>query len=188
MSYEIVLLEAQENMEKAVEFTVREFNSLHTGKASPSLVENLQVNVKSYGSSMHLREIAAITTPDARTIQVQPWDKSIVQDVEKAIQTANLGLNPTVAGTVIHIHIPELSRERRKELVKIAHSMAEEGRISVRHTRRDALEALKKMQKDGEISEDDLKRYDKEVQKETDSHVEKIGKQLARKENDLTTL
>ncbi len=188
MDYETALLVAEENMEKAVEFTAHEFNSLHTGKASPGLVENLQVHVKSYGSSMRLREIAAITTPDARTIQVQPWDKSVVQDVEKAIQTAKLGLNPTVAGTVIHIHIPELSRERRQELVKIAHTMAEEGRISVRHARRDALEALKKMQKDKEISEDDFKRYEKEVQKDTDSHVEKIGEHLARKENELTTL
>ncbi len=183
-----MLLEAEENMEKAIEFTVREFNSLHTGKASPGLVENLQVPVKSYGSSMHLREIAAITTPDARTVQVQPWDKTIVRDVEKAIQTANLGLNPTVNGTVIHIHIPELSRERRQELVRVAHTMAEEGRISVRHARRDAMEALKKLQKDGEISEDDLNRHEKVVQKDTDTYVEKIGEQLARKEAELTTL
>ncbi len=188
MSYEMVLLEAQENMDKAVDFTVREFNTLHTGKASPGLVESIQVPVKSYGSSMHLREIAAITTPDARTVQVQPWDKSIVQDVEKAIQTANLGLNPTVAGTVIHIHIPDLSRERRQELVRIAHTMAEEGRISVRHARKDALDVLKKMQKDGDISEDDLKRYEKEVQKDTDNSVEKIGEELTIKEKELTTL
>lgn len=188
MSYELVILEAQENMAKAVEHTLHEFSTLHTGKASPAMVEGLQVQVESYGSSMHLREIAAITTPDARTIQVQPWDKSVVSDVEKAIQKANLGLNPVVNGAVIRIPIPELSGERRKELARVAHNMAEEGRISVRHARREALDALKTMQKDGEISEDDYKRYEKEVQAETDKCIADIGDHLVSKEQELTTI
>ncbi len=175
-------------MANALEHTLREFNSLHTGKASPGLVENLQVQVESYGTSMHLRDISAITTPDARTIQIQPWDKNVVKDIEKAIQTAKLGFNPAVAGTVIRIPIPELSGERRQQLKKVAHQMAEEGRISVRHVRREAIDALKDLQKSGEISEDELRRHEKEVQSKTDRYVEEIARHLSDKEEELMTV
>ncbi|AWT60609.1 MAG: Ribosome-recycling factor [Candidatus Moanabacter tarae] len=176
------------SMTKAVEHTLVEFNSLHTGKASPSLVENLQVQVTSYGTSMHLRDISAITTPDPRTIQIQPWDKNVVSDIEKAIQLAKLGLNPAVAGTVIRIPIPELSGERRQELKKVAQQIAEEGRVSVRHVRRETMEALKTMQKDGDISEDDLRRNEKDVQSETDKYIEQIAEHLTDKEEELMTV
>ena len=188
MSFAELISEVRESMAKALEHTLQEFNSLHTGKASPGLVENLQVQVESYGTSMHLRDISAITTPDPRTIQIQPWDKNVVGDIEKAIQTAKLGLNPAVAGTVIRIPIPELSGERRQELKKVAYQMAEEGRISVRHVRREAMEALKKMQKEGDISEDDLRRHEKEVQSETDKYIEEIAEHLTDKEEELMTV
>jgi len=188
MDPELEILEASEKMDKALQHTGHEFNTLHTGKASPAMVENIQVHVESYGSSMHLRELAAITTPDPRLIQIQAWDKSVVRDIEKAIQTANLGLNPAVAGEVIRVPVPELSGERRQELVRVAHNIAEEGRISIRHARRDALAALRKMKKDSDISEDNMHRCEKEVQDATDLHIKKIGEHLEQKEIELTTV
>ena len=173
-------------MAKAAEHTLSEFSKLHTGKASPSMVENIQVEV--YGSKMHLREVAAVTTPDPRTIQIQPWDKTVVSDIVKSIQKANLGFNPVVNGNLIRIPIPDLSRERRQELTKVAHTMAEEGHISVRHARHDAIELLKKMQKNKEISEDDQKRAEKEVQIDTDKQNAEIDQHLEHKEKELMTL
>lgn len=173
-------------MQHSVEHALHEFSSIHTGKASPSMVEG--VSVEAYGSHMRLKEVAAITTPDSRTIQIQPWDKSMVVPIEKAIQTANIGINPSVDGGLIRLPLPELNRERRQELVKVAHQMAEEGRISVRHARRDGLEALKKLQKSGEISEDDQKRYDKEIKAETDKAIKEIADHLAHKEQELLSL
>lgn len=182
MSQEIIK-DMEQSMVKAVDHTLHEFSTLHTGKASPSMVENIMVDA--YGSSMRLREMAAITTPDSRTIQIQPWDKSVIQPVEKAIQTANLGLNPTVNGGIIRIPIPELSGDRRQELVKVAHRMAEDGRISVRHARKDGLDFLKEAKKDGEISEDDFTRWEKEVQKHTDKFISEIDDHLKSKEDEL---
>jgi ribosome recycling factor len=170
-------------MDKAVDHTRNEFSALHTGKASTSMVENLVADV--YGSSMRIREIAAVTTPDARTIQIQPWDKASVQPIEKAILAANIGLTPIAQSTLIRCTIPEMSGERRKELVKVANSMAEEGRIAIRAIRRDALEVFKKLQKDGNITEDDLKRLEKDVQKLTDNANTEIQKFLESKEKDL---
>jgi ribosome recycling factor len=175
-------------MEGAVEHTLHEFGTLHTGKANPSMIENLQVKVESYGATMHLKELAAITTPDPSTIQVQPWDKGVVADVEKAILTANLGFNPVVAGTVIRVPVPELSTERRRELVRMAHSIAEASRMSIRHARRQAMFSLKELQKDGQISEDDQRRHEKEIQTETDKHIASIGQHVAKKEQELMTV
>jgi len=186
MSQDTVIKYARDMMTKAVEHTLGEFNKLHTGKASPSMVENLQVDV--YGSKMHLREVSTVTTPDPRTIQIQPWDKTVVSDIEKSIQKANLGFNPLVNGNLIRIPIPELSRERRQELTKVAHTMAEEGHISVRHARHDAFESLKKMQKNKEVSEDDQKRAEKEVQNDTDKQNAEIDQYLEHKEKELMTL
>ena len=188
MDPELEILDATEKMDHAVQHTGQEFNKLHTGKATPAMVENLQVHVESYGSSMHMRELAAITTPDARLIQIQPWDKGVVRDVEKAIQTANLGLNPAVAGDIIRVPVPELSGERRRELVRVAHQIAEEGRISIRHARREAIEVLRKMKKNRDISEDDLHRFEQDIQELTDDSIKKIGGILDRKEDELTTV
>ncbi len=186
MNQDAVIKESKQKMNDAVGHALHRFDTLHTGKASPGMVENLQVHVESYGASMALRELAAISTPDPRTIRIQPWDKSVVKSIEKAIQTANLGFNPVSDGNLIRIPIPELSGERRKELVKMAHKMAEEGRVSVRHARHYALDVLKAMQKKGEISEDDYHRLEKDVQSETDKHIENINKHLEHKENELS--
>jgi ribosome recycling factor len=183
METDKILSELKNSMEKAIDHTHGELSSLHSGKASTSMVENLTADV--YGSAMRLREIAAITTPDARTIQIQPWDKSSVQPIEKAILSANIGLTPVSQSTLIRCTIPEMSGERRRELVKVANTMTEEGRIAVRSLRRDTLEMLKKMQKDGAVSEDDLKRLEKEVQKLTDNANGEIAKLLENKEKEL---
>tara|TARA_B100001123_G_scaffold403801_1_gene492600 strand:- start:3634 stop:4191 length:558 start_codon:yes stop_codon:yes gene_type:complete len=182
MSKEIID-DMNQSMAMAVEHALHEFATLHTGKASASMVENVMVDA--YGSNMRLRDMSAITTPDSRTIQIQPWDKSVITAIEKAIQTANLGLNPSVDGPIIRVPIPELSGDRRQELVKVAHRMAEDGRISVRHARKDGLDLLKEAKKDGELSEDDFKRWEKEVQTGTDKHVHEIDDQLENKEAEL---
>lgn len=180
------LTEAQARMKKAVEHTQHEFATIHTGKASPAMVESVQV--EAYGSMMPLKGCAAITTPDARMIQVQPWDKGLLRAIEKALQMANIGVNPVVDGSVIRLPFPELSRERRQEFVKTAHRLAEEGRVSVRHIRRDAMEGAKKLKKDGKISEDDEKRLEKDVQAATDKAIKDIDSSLAAKEKELMTV
>jgi ribosome recycling factor len=177
------LSEMQAKMKKALEHTLHEFSTIHTGKAQPSMVEG--VMVEAYGSMMRLKECAAITTPDPRLIMIQPWDKGITQAIVKAIQLANLGLNPAVDGANVRIPLPELSRERRQEFVKVANRMAEEGRVQIRNIRRDTMDTIKKAQKDGAISEDDLKRYEKEVQAATDKTIKDIGEHLAKKEKEL---
>ena len=180
------LTEAQARMKKAVDFTLHEFSTIHTGKASPSMVEG--VMVEAYGSMMRLKECAAISTPDPRLIQVQPWDKGLIRAVEKGLQQANLGINPIVDGGLIRLPLPDLSKERRLEFVKIAHRLAEEGRVNLRHVRRDAMEAVKKAKKDGKISEDEEKRVEKEIQAATDKAIKDIDSHLAHKEKDLTTV
>lgn len=180
------LTDAQVRMKKAVDHTLHEFSTIHTGKASPAMVESVQV--EAYGSMMPLKGCAAITTPDPRMIQVQPWDKGLLRAIEKALQMANIGVNPVVDGTLIRLPFPELSRERRQEFVKAAQRLAEEGRVAVRHVRRDAMEGAKKLKKDGKISEDDEKRLEKDVQTATDKAIKDIDSHLAHKEKDLLTV
>jgi ribosome recycling factor len=181
-----ILTDAQTRMKKAVDHTVHEFATIHTGKASPAMVETIMV--EAYGSMLPLKGCAAITTPDPRLIQIQPWDKGLTRAIEKALQTANIGINPVVDGNLIRLPFPELSRERRQEFVKTAHRLAEEGRVAVRHARRDAMEAAKKQKKDGKLSEDDEKRLEKEVQAATDRAIKDIDAHLASKEKELTTV
>jgi len=177
-----ILTDAQAKMKKAVDYTLHEFSSIHTGKASPSMVES--VMVEAYGSMTPLKQCAAISTPDARLIQIQPWDVSIMKSIIKGIQEANLGLNPIPDGKVIRIPLPEMSRERRQEFVKTAHRLAEEGRVHVRNVRRDTLEASKK----AKLPEDDSKRLEKDIQAATDAAIKSIGDHLAHKEKDLLTV
>ena len=172
-------------MNKSIDHVTHEFSTLHTGKANSSMVENITVDV--YGSSMKLRDVAAITTPDARTIQIQPWDKSTAQPIEKALIDAKLGITPIVNGELIRMPIPELSGERREELCKMAQGFAENSRIGIRASRKEAMDALKEAQKNG-LPEDDFKRSEKEVQKNTDDAVTKINQALAAKEKDLRTV
>jgi ribosome recycling factor len=178
--------DAQARMKKAIEHTLYEFSTIHTGKASPAMVES--VMVEAYGSTVPLKGCAAITTPDPRLIQVQPWDKSLTRAIEKALQLANIGVNPVVDGNLIRLPFPELSRERRVEFTKTAHRLAEEGRVAVRHVRRDAMEAAKKQKKEGNLSEDDEKRLEKEVQVATDKAIKDIDTALAHKEKELMTV
>ena len=182
METDDVFAKMRADMNKSVEHVLNEFSTLHTGKASPSMVENVAVDV--YGTSMKLRDIAAITTPDSRTIQIQPWDKSSVAPIEKALIDANLGISPVATGELIRLPIPQLSGERREELCKMGQGMAEQGRIGTRAARKEALDGLKIAQKEG-LSEDDYKRAEKEVQKETDDAVNRINNALSAKEEEL---
>ncbi|MDQ8207067.1 ribosome recycling factor [Coraliomargarita sp. SDUM461003] len=178
-----ILKSMHADMKKAVDHTLHEFSSLHTGKATPAMLDGVRVNA--YGSSVTLKEVAAVTTPDARTIMVQPWDKSVLKDVEKGIQEANLGLNPIIDGGILRVPVPELTGQRRQELAKTAGGMAEDGRVRVRQGRRDALSLLKTAKNDDGLPEDDFKRYEKEVQKAHDDYIAEINQHLATKEADL---
>ena len=175
-----ILTEMQSKIKKTVDHTLHEFSSIHTGKATPSMVES--VMVEAYGSTMRLKECAAISTPDARMIQIQPWDVSLAKAIEKGIQMANLGFNPIVDGKLIRIPLPDMSRERRQEFVKVAHKLAEEGRVHVRNVRRDAIDSLKKADA---LSEDECKRHEKVVQSMTDDAIKDINQHLAHKEQEL---
>lgn len=187
MALDDVLLEAEEKMAKTEEVVLKEFAAVRTGKASPGLVENIMVEVYG-GSQMRIRELAGITTPESRVIAITPWDKSTLGAIEKAIQKANLGLNPSVDRTLIRIVLPELSTERRQEFSKIAKKMAEDGRVAVRHVRRDAIEELKKLGKAGGVTEDEEKQAEKEIQKLTDQYIGKIDTHLAHKEKEIMTV
>jgi ribosome recycling factor len=175
--------QAQEKRKKAVEAIERELKSLRTGRASNALVENLLVSA--YGADTPLKGLATITTPDPRTIQIQPWDRNLLGAIEKAILAANLGLTPNNDGRVIRLNIPIPTEERRKELVKVAHKMAEEGRIAIRNVRRHANEEIKATEKRHEISEDDREKAVQAEQKATDESIAEIDKLLAAKEKEI---
>ncbi len=186
MALDDIFLEAEEKMQKSEDVVAHEFSGIRTGKASAGLVENIQVDV--YGSHMRIRELAGITTPEPRMLLIQPWDASTVHPIEKAIQKSNLGLNPSVDKKCIRIVLPELSTERRQEFLKIVKKMAEDGRVAVRHVRRDTIEAMKKDAKTGGITEDELESSEKEVQKLTDQFVARIDAHLAHKEKEIMTV
>lgn len=188
MDFDTIILEASEQMEKAVQHTLHEFSNIHTGKATPAMVENVAVDVEAYGTSMAVRELGAITCPDNRTIQITPWDRNTSGPIEKAIRGAGLGLNPISRGATIIVPVPELSGDRRKDLVKMASSHAESGRVSVRQARHHAMEALKKLKQEGSVSEDDVKRTEDDVQEETDRQIKRIGEALKAKEAELLTV
>jgi len=186
MTPDDILLEAEEKMEKTEQVVVSELAGVRTGKASASLVENILVEV--YGSQMRIRELASITSPESRMLVIQPWDAASAQPIEKAIQKANLGLNPAVQGKIIRIAFPELSTERRQEFVKITKKMAEDGRVAIRHVRRDAMELLKKHAHDSGITEDQEKQAEKDLQKLTDQYSAKIDQHLVHKEKEIMTV
>jgi ribosome recycling factor len=186
MTLDDFLLEAEDKMLKTEQVVVNEFAGVRTGKASPALVENVIVEV--YGSQMRIRELAGITTPEPRTLAIQPWDMNSLHPIEKAIQKANLGLSPTVQGKLIRLFFPELSQERREEFVKIIRKMAEDSRVAIRHVRRDTMEQLKKHGHDSGVTEDEKKQAEKDVQKLTDDYVAKIDAHLAAKEKEIMTV
>ena len=170
------------DMQKSLDHTQSDFASLHTGKATPAMLDGIRV--QAYGSTVSLKEVAAVSTPDAKTIMIQPWDRSVVRDIEKVIQEANIGLNPLVDGGILRVPVPELTGQRRQELAKTAGNMAEDGRIRIRKNRRDAIDLLKAAKDDG-LPEDDFKRLEKEVQKLHDDFISQVNQALTSKEADL---
>ncbi len=173
-------------MDGAVEALRKEFSGLRTGRASASLLEPIVVDA--YGASMPINQVGTINVPEPRLISVQVWDKGLVKAVEKAIRNSALGLNPQIDGTLMRIPLPELSEERRQELVKVAHRYAEQARVAIRNVRRDGMDHLKKMEKDGNLSQDDHKVWADEIQALTDQHVELVNELLQHKEKDIVTV
>ena len=170
---------ARELMHKAIESTKREFSTIRSNKASPSLLDT--VRVEAYGNPMPLNQVAMVAAPEPRLITVQPFDKSLAQAIEKAIREADLGLNPASQGNLIRVPLPPLSQERRKELAKLCGKLIEEGRVAVRNVRRDAMEHLKKEKKDGLVSEDDERKAEKELQQVTDKMIARLDEILTKK-------
>lgn len=180
------LAEIKEHMQKTVEATQRSFNTIRTGRANTSLLD--RVVVEYYGTETPLKSLANISTPDATTIVIQPYDKSSMAQIEKAITMSDLGLTPNNDGQVIRLNIPPLTSERRQELVKMAGKLAEEGRVGIRNIRRDAIDSIRKQEKNSEVSEDESRDLQDEVQKITDRYTKKIDDLLTTKEEDITTV
>lgn len=180
------LSDAESHMQKAVEATQRAFNTIRTGRANATLLD--RVMVEYYGSPTPLKSLANINTPDASTITIQPYDKTSLNVIEKAIQLSDIGLTPNNDGQVIRLNVPPLTSERRKEFVKMASKFAEEGKVAIRNIRRDAVDSVRKQEKSSEISEDESKDLQDKIQKLTDKYIAKIDELLAEKEKDITTL
>jgi ribosome recycling factor len=175
--------EARTQMEKALEAVRREFTSVRTGKASPALLDT--VRVEAYGSKMPLNQVATVSSPEPRLLVVQPWDKALIGAVEKAIRSAELGLNPANDGSIIRVPIPALNEERRREMVRMLHKLAEEGRIAVRHARQEANKQIRAEQQAAGISEDEAHRNMDEIQKLTDEFIGRIDQILKAKEEEV---
>ncbi len=178
-----VIADMSEKMESSLEAYRRELSKIRTGRASLSLLDGIKV--EAYGSPMPLNQVATLTIPESRMIAIQPWDMQLLGAIEKSIFASDLGLNPVNDGKLIRINIPQLTEERRKELVKLVKKISEEYRVAVRNSRREAIDTLKKKKNNKEISEDDLFRLQDEAQKETDKFIEKIDKTLAEKEKEV---
>ena len=183
MAEEPDIKDIQRRMDGALEVLRREFAGLRTGRASPNLLDT--VVVEAYQSEMPLNQLASVNVPEARLLSVQVWDKSMVKAVEKAILNANLGLNPVSDGQTVRVPIPELNEERREELSKVAAKYAEQSRIAVRNVRRDGMDTLKRMEKDGDLSQDDQHIWGEEIQSITDEHIAIIDDTLASKQQDI---
>ncbi|MCS7295398.1 MAG: ribosome recycling factor [Chloroflexota bacterium] len=180
---EEILLDAEERMTGAVEALRRELVGVRTGRAHPSLVEGIHVDY--YGAQTPLKQLATISAPEPRLITIQVWDRNAVKAVEKAIQSSDLGLNPSVDGQTIRLPIPPLSEQRRKELVKHVHHRVEEARVAIRNVRRHAHDELRRLERQGTISQDDLRRYEEQLQKLTDRHIEMAEAEGKKKEHEL---
>jgi ribosome recycling factor len=178
-----VLAEALDKMDKAVEHAQADFATVRTGRAVPALVERLRVDY--YGTDVPLQQVAGITVPEARLMVITPYDKNALKAIEKAIQNSDLGINPSNDGQVIRLTFPQLTEERRKEMVKVVKHKAEEGRVAVRNLRRAGRHQLEQLEKDGEISSDDLERAEKELEKTTHEYVAEIDRMLSHKEREL---
>ncbi|MDJ0691959.1 MAG: ribosome recycling factor [Xenococcaceae cyanobacterium MO_188.B32] len=180
------LTEIKEHMQKTIDATQRSFNTIRTGRASTSLLDRITVDY--YGTETPLKSLANISTPDATTITIQPYDRGSMGDIEKAISMSDLGLTPNNNGETIRLNIPPLTSERRQQLVKTASKLAEEGKVGIRNIRRDAIDSVRKQEKNSEISEDESRSLQDEIQKITDQYTKKIDDLLAIKEKDITTV
>lgn len=178
-----LLKDADERMKKSIEALYQEFTTLRAGRANPAMLDKVVVNY--YGAATPLNQLATISVPEARLLVVTPFDKSSIGDIEKAIQKADLGLTPNNDGDVIRIQIPALTEERRKEIVKLVNKYAEEARVAVRNVRRETNDELKKLEKEGEITEDELRRYQDEVQEITDKNIAAINNAAEEKEKEI---
>jgi len=182
----VKLADVESHMQKTVEATQRSFNTIRTGRANTALLD--RVMVEYYGTPTPLKSLANINTPDASTITVQPYDRSTLNLIEKAISLSDIGLTPNNDGSTIRLNIPPLTSDRRKELVKMAAKMAEEGKVSIRNIRRDAIDSIRKQEKSGDVSEDEARDTQDNVQKLTDKYIQKIEQILAEKESDIMTI
>ncbi len=180
------LNELENHMHKSIEATQRSFNTIRTGRASTSLLDRIMVEY--YGTETPLNQLANINTPDATTITIQPYDKSSLTSIEKAIQMSDLGLTPNNDGKVVRLNIPPLTSDRRQELVKLAGKLAEEGKVAIRNIRRDAVDSVRKQEKSGDISEDESRNLQDEIQKTTNKYTAKVEQLLAEKEKDISTV
>ena len=180
---ESTIRDAEQRMTKTLGALDEELAGLRTGRASSALFEKIKVEY--YGNATPLNQVASVSVPEPRLVVIQPWDKALLTEIEKAIQSSELSLNPNNDGKVIRISIPPLTEERRKEIVKVAKNTAEQSRVAIRNIRRDANEDLKKQEKAGDISEDDLKRGEEQIQKLTDSFIERINETLSAKESEI---
>jgi len=183
MADEALLKDIQRRMDGAIEALRKEFGGLRTGRASTSLLEPVVVNA--YGSNMPLNQLANINVPEPRLITVNVWDRGLVKAVDKAIREAGLGLNPQTEGQTIRVPIPDLNEERRRELTRVAAKYAEAARVAVRNVRRDGIETLRKQEKDGDISQDEHKKLERDVQNLTDDHIKRVDETLAQKDKEI---
>ncbi len=181
-----ILKETKERMDKAVEAIARDLARLRTGKATPSLLDSIKVDY--YGTELPINQVASIAVPEARLIVIQPWDKNAIEPIVKAIQGSDLDLPPQSDGNVIRIAIPALTEERRRDLTKVVGKLAEEGKVSIRNIRRDAVEQIKKGQNDGDIPEDNAKKATDDVQKATDDATKRIDELRKKKEEEVLSL
>jgi ribosome recycling factor len=178
--------DVEDHMKKAIEAVRRDFNTIRTGRANSSLLDKIAVDY--YGAETPLKQLANVSTPDATTLQIQPYDRTTLSAIEKAISMSDIGLTPNNDGTVIRLNIPPLTSDRRKELVKIAAKYAESGKVSIRNIRRDAIDTVKKQEKDKEVSEDQSRDTQDKIQKLTDKYIAEVDKALADKEKDIMTV
>ena len=181
---EIILSDTDERMTKSIDALKRELSTLRTGRATPSLVDNIHVDY--YGTSTPLNQLASVSAPDAQAIIIQPWDKGSIQDIEKSLSTSDLGFNPSNDGNQITVPIPPLTQERRFEMVRLLKKKIEDGKVSVRNVRRDSVERLRKLEKDKSISQDDSRRGQDQIQKATDSYTKLIDDISKAKEDEIT--
>jgi len=178
-----VISEADDKMKKAIEVLRKDYSSMRAGRATPALLDKIMVNY--YGTPTPINQMAKVSVPEPRMLVIQPWDKTVISAIEKAILKSDLGLTPNNDGNIIRLAIPQLTQERRNELVKVAKKKAEESRVAIRNIRRDANEHLKVLEKEKQISEDDVKRAQEEVQKITDKHIKDVDQVLEHKEQEI---